>query len=310
MPKPQTRGRTRHKGVVIATVLLVVVALGLLTVRLGWPGTLTRVFAGESKQEQDHAGKVAVLISPAPLSAFTALDPATFIDPNTQDFYVRWIAEKAANDAGFIRDPSLIRGRVLQRDKGAGLAFSEADFFPKGSRASLTSAIEPGFRGVNLNAAEIDGLRALKRFDRFDLYAVKARSNAPGANTNAYTPPEMIEAAQAATEWQTDRLVIAQNAKILEPISQARGAKNPDDVYVVIRDEEASALADARAKGAKIFCLGRSGLPGGDATALEQPADPHPVDTIQMLNGDKSSTTYVPSAKPADSTPKVKDDPK
>lgn len=307
MTKPNTRGRTRRTGVIIAVVVLLVLAgVALTMLAVGGSGVFARVFAGGGKQQQgDQNGKVAVLISTVPIPAFTALDPAAFLDPKTGDFSVAWISEKTAQDAGFIRDPSLLRGRVLRHDKGASLAFSEADLFPRGTQPGLTGAIDPGYRGVSLNASEIEGLRALKRFDHFDIYAVKPKTSSNGANSSAYVAPEMIDAAQSVKEWQTDRLIIAQNAKILEPAPLAPNAKNPNDVYVAIRDEEATALADARAKGAKIFCWGRSGLPGGDSTTLEQPAAPQPVDTIQVITGDKSSTTAVPSGKSSETRPKT-----
>jgi hypothetical protein len=90
-------------------------------------------------------------------------------------------------------------------------------------------------------------------------------------------------------------VVIAQNARILVPVPEAKNAKNPDNVEAAMTLEEATALADAKAKGAKILCLARSGLPGGDLGVFEKPAEPSPVDTIQVINHDKSSTTFVPA---------------
>jgi hypothetical protein len=301
--KKRVRGRKPWRTYLLLS-LAVLVALGL-TWRFAFPEHFSSVFASGTKQDT-HPGKVGVLISPVPISAFTAIDPATFLDPNTGDFRVAWISEKAAVDGGFIRDPAAIRGRVLKLDKGANLGFTEADFFPRGSRASLTSALEPGQRSVNLNASEIEGLRSLKRFDRFDLYAVKPKA---AIGTTGYMNPEAAEAAETGREWATNRLVIAQGAKILVPVPEGKNAKNPDSVEVAMKIEEATALADAKAKGAKIMCLGSSGLPGGDQIVIEAPTEAPVVDTIKVMNGPESSTAYVKSTKPEADKPKSEEPP-
>lgn len=308
MQKPPNRGRSKKRNVLTYCLigLLVLVAAGV-TWRWGFPASWSSVFAGNQNKD-DHPGKVAVLVSPQAIPAFTALDPATFINPQTGDFYVSWVTEKTANDAGLVRDPSSIRGRVLKRDKGAFLAFSEADFHPRGTQPSLTSALEPGQRAVNLNAADIDGLRALKRFDRFDLYAVKQKASSALA-AGAYSTPDALEAAQAGREWTMDRLVIAQNAKILVPVPEGKNPKNPDSVEAAMTLEEAARYADARAGGAKILCMARTGQPGGDAGAFEKPNEPTVVDPIQVITGDKTTTTFVPASKPADGPGKAPEDP-
>lgn len=310
MQKPNQRGRPHKKKRILTYCLVglgVLVAAGL-TWRLGFPDHWSSVFASDKQKQDTHPGKVAVLVSPVSLSAFTAIDPSTFINPQTGDFHVAWITEKAATDAGLIRDPAAIRGRVLKRDKAAGISFSEADFYPRGAQPSLTSALEPGQRAVTLNAAEVEGLRALKRFDRFDLYAVKQKAST-NLGTGTYSTPDALEAAQAGREWSTDRLVIAQNARVLVPVPEAKNAKNPDNVEVAMGAEEAAALADAKARGAKILCMARSGLPGGDPASFATPEEPTMVDTIQVITGDKASTTYVPADKPKTEPEKKSDKP-
>ncbi|MBL8858362.1 MAG: hypothetical protein JNL28_07665 [Planctomycetes bacterium] len=310
MSKPKQRGRPQRTGLYITlAILLLVVGVGL-TWRFAAPDSWSRVFAGGGEKQDDHAGQVAVLISPVPISAFTALDPTAFINPTTGSFYVSWVTEETADKMGLVRDPATIRGRVLKRDKSAGLAFSEADFAPKGTQAGMTSAIEPGHRGVSLNINEIEGLRGLKRFVRFDLFAVKTKSNAPSNGAAGYMTPEARMAAEAGSEWSTDRLVIAQNAMILEPAMQGVSGKRGEEVYISIRDDEAITLSDARAKGAKIICLARSGLPGGDTSVFERPEEPIAVDSIQIYTGDKSSTTYVPANRPEDAAAKEAPAPK
>ncbi|MDZ4774154.1 MAG: hypothetical protein SGI72_13575 [Planctomycetota bacterium] len=293
MPQPQKRGRASKNGLTYGLLALLVLVAAGLTWRFGFPDHFSSVFASEKKKD-DHPGKIAVLISPVPIPAFTAIDPATFINPQTGDFFVAYVTEKTATDGGLIRDPAAMRGRVLKRDKGANLAFSEGDFYERGAQASLTSALLPGQRSVTLNATEIEGLRSLKRFDRFDLYAVKAKPQVGSSSAPGYLSPEAAKAAEAGQEWSTDRLVIALNARILVPVPDAKNAKNADNVEVAMTIDEATALADAKARGAKILCWGSTGLPGGDSTKFETPVDPITVDTIQVITGDKSTTTSVP----------------
>lgn len=301
MQKTPSRGRSKKKKNVLTITLLgllLLVAFGL-TWKFAFPDSWSSVFAKEQKKTE-HPGMIAVLVSPQPLTAFTAVDATSFINPQTGDFYVSWVLEKVAQDAKLIRDPALVQGRVLRNDKAAFKAFTEADFYPRGTQASLTGALEPGQRAVNLNASEIDGLRALKRFDRFDLYAVKAKSGSPQAPTG-YMDPDALEAAQSGREWSTDRMVIAQNAQILVPAPEGKNAKNPDSVSVAMTSDEATHYADAKARGAKILCMARSGRPGGDTGTFEEPVEAPRVEPIKVFTGDKSSTTYVPVSKPQDS---------
>src|SRR6187431_2833210 len=156
MAKPLNRGRNRRTGLVIAgIVVLVLVGIVGTAYAVGGKDLFRRVFAGDTAQEQrdEHPGKVAVLVSPAPIAAFTALDPTSFIDAKTGDFHVAWVTQKTCEDAGLLRDPAALRGRVLKHDKSPWLAFTEGDFFPRGTQPSATAGIGPGQRGVTLSAS-------------------------------------------------------------------------------------------------------------------------------------------------------------
>lgn len=297
MQKPQNRGRGRRTGLLVAGIALAVVVGILLTLRVvKGPDFLSKVFASESKPADEHAGKVAVLVSPVVLEAFTAIDPNAFIDPQTGDYHVRWVSESVATSSNLIRDPNLLRGRVLSRDKQPWRGFSEADLYPIGTRPGPTAALSPGQRGVTLKADQIEGLEVLKRFDRFDLFAVKS-SNADTTRVPAgtYVDPEITRAQEAEKGWASNRMTITTDAVALVPMPPAgpgRGANRT--VFAGMKIDEANALAIALEKGAKIYCQPRTGLPSGDSTPLPE-AQPQPeVTPISVTNGTRTTTKIVP----------------
>lgn len=297
MQKPQHRGRGRRTGLLIAGIVLAVVAGAYLTARAVYgPDFMSKVFASNDPAKDPHAGKVSVLVSPTVIPAFTAMDPFGLIDAKTGEYHVSWVSEKIANEDKMIRDPNLLRGRVLRRDKQPWRAFSEADFFPPGSQASPTSALKPGQRGVTLSPDKIEGLAVLKRFDRFDLFAVKSRPEAGGPGAGTYVDPEVKRAQEANKGWASDRILIAADATVLEPLpASSIGATAPRTLFAAMTIEESNTLAVALEKGAKIFCNPRTGQPGGDATPLPTAEPSVPVDSIDVINGSKESTIIVPA---------------
>jgi hypothetical protein len=298
MSKSNSRGRTRRSGLLIVgiSVLVLLGAAATFVAIRGWDAVST-IFAGQKKDA--HVGKIAVVTSPRPIPAFTPLDPAMFVNPATGDFNVAWVTEKVAQDAYMIRDPAQLRGRVLKRDKGANLSFSEADLFPKGSQPSPTAAIETGYRGLHVSTKDVEGLFGLKRFDRVDLIAViNVRPMGSADEPGIVYSPEAREALQSAKEWKTERRIVAQNAKIIEPIPEsARKAGPASDCFLAIREEEVAALTDAIAKGAKITCTARSGLPGGDLSTYTDTEQAPAVDTMEFISGNKRWKTVVPATK-------------
>jgi len=302
MSKPNTRGRGRRKGLVITGIVVLLVAGIFFTARLiGGEDYWSRVFAGgddKKKAANEHPGKVAVLVSPVALQPYTTVDPASLIDPQTGDYYVAWVSEKVATDDKMLRDPALFRGRVLCREKQPWRSFSEADFYPAGSRPSPTAGITAGRRGIELSPEKIEGLRPLRHGDRFDLFAVKSKNDVGAAsNERNYVDPSILQRAQEGKGWAADQMILAEDVEVLVPLPASGPAnQGPRAMFVAMRDEDATAVTLAIEKGARISALARSGVPSIKAQPLPEAPNPIKTDTIQVINGGKSSTTTVPSA--------------
>jgi hypothetical protein len=302
MPKSNQRGRNRRSGLLIVGIstLVLIAAAATLFFVVGWT-KIRSVFAHD--QANAHVGKVAVVLSPVNIPAFTKIDPAIFIDRNTGDFRVAWVDKKVAEDSRLVRNPGPLRGRVLKDDKAAGLALSESDFYPLGTNDSFTAAIEPGYRGVSLDASKVSGMGDLKRGDHFDLIAiidVKTNGQGSAKDKDVVMTPEAAALTESAREWKTDRRTIVQNGKIINPLPKVRSGAQSNECFVGIRDEESAALTDALAKGVKIICQARSGLPGGDMSPAYEAEKVSGVDTITVTSGDKSWKTLVPAGKNED----------
>lgn len=302
MSKPNTRGRGRRKGLVIAGIVVLVVAGLLVTARLvGGEGYLTRVFAGgeEKKSDDAHQGKVAVLVSPVVLQPFTTVDPNGLIDPKTGDYYVGWVSEKIAVEDKMVRDPNMLRGRVLCREKQPWRAFSEADFYPVGSRPSPTSGIKPGRRGLSLSPEKIEGLAPLRYGDRFDLVAVKSKNDSGVSDPSNYVDPSLVQRERAEKGWAADQKILAEDVEVLIPLpAPGPGQQGARTVFVSLRDEDATAVALAIEKSARISVLARSGVAGAPVVPLPEPEEPVKTDTIKVTNGGTTSTTTTPARAP------------
>lgn len=124
-------------------------------------------FDVESGPSRD--GQLACPAIVRPVNAYSAITRNDLINPQTGQLHVVWLPEATANVV--LRDLLKIIGRVAKRDKEAGMALTESDFFPAGTRPGLAAGIPPGMRAVSIETNEIEGLSLLRMGDRFDLFA-------------------------------------------------------------------------------------------------------------------------------------------
>lgn len=253
---------------------------------------------GPAKPKPDLTGKIKVPISARTIEAYTSVQTEDLIDPKEKDFAVRVVDAQKARENGWISDLAEIRGRVMSHDKGAGYAFTEADFMPKGTRPGPAAAIEPGSRGVWIEPKQVQGIDSLRRGDRFDLMAmVRVRD----ARTSGAQTPEAQAAAADAKAWQSSKRVLVNDGKVIVPLPQDATRRNNAKIFVQVGEGEVNDLSDALAVNAEIVCYLRSGQPGAADGVLPEPARPTPVETIEVIQGGQVTTVQLPG----DGQPKV-----
>ena len=72
---------------------------------------------------------------------------------------------------GTLMSAGEIIGRVLKKDKKAGMGFREAIFFPQGTPEGIAGATPPGMRAITLDATKLTGVHSLNAGDQIDLIA-------------------------------------------------------------------------------------------------------------------------------------------
>lgn len=296
------RGRSSGNSVLLMLVLVLIGAIAaVVTVMIVNDGKL---WGGEKKpapakiEGADDEGKIAVPICARGIEAYAAVQNEDLIDPKVKDFAVRKVDALKAKENGFITDITAIRGRVMGRDKLPGYAFVEADFLPKGTRPGPGAAIETGMRGVWIEPSQVQGLDSLRRGDRFDLMAmVKVRDG--GASTDArYATPGAQAARADDSAWSTSKRLLVSNGKVVVAVPQDAQARRGKKIFVQVAESEVDELQSALTVNAEIVSYQRSGQPGAGETNLPEPARPQAMDTIQVMQGGKTTTVQVPSTPP------------
>lgn len=306
MAQEQKKKRGRTSGMSILLVLLLVIvgaagAVGTLLV-LG-DGSL---FGGKDAQartkekEEDRTGKVAVVISVRAIEPYEALTKEQLIHPQTKDFVVKWIEEEKAKSAGFVlgKDIASYFGRVTRREKSPGYAFTEADFMPKGTRPGPTSAVEPGMAGIYLDPKDIEGLDGLEEArmgDRFDVFAFQKVDVKGTPADPRFVSPGANRANAEEKAWDTSARYLVRNGKVLLPLPEDLAKRKGKRLFVQVSAAELQPLNEAIALGAKLSISLRSGQPGAGDTDLPEPELPPAMESIEVIQGGKSSSIQVPA---------------
>lgn len=295
------RGRSSGNSVLLMLVLIIIGAIAAVaTVMIFNDGKLF----GSSKppvakvEGADENGKIAVPLCVRNIDAYAAVQNEDLIDPKVKDFAVRKVDALKAKEQGFITDITQIRGRVLGRDKLPGYAFVEADFLPKGTRPGPGAAIENGARGVWIEPAQVQGLDSLRRGDRFDLMAmVKVRDGAAAADARYATPGAQAARADEGA-WNTSKRLLVSNGKVVVALPQDQQMRKGKKIFVQVSEAEAVELQSALTVNAEIVSFLRSGQPGAGDSNLPEPARPQAMDTIEVMQGGKTTTVQVPATPP------------
>jgi Flp pilus assembly protein CpaB len=240
-----------------------IVGLLYATGYLSWgPSTL-------ATRREDRTGQIAYPALARPVTAYATLTRDDLLQPTTRELNVIWLPQTVTTPA-MLRDLSLIVGRVLSRDKPAGMILTEADFLPKGTRPGLVAGIPAGQRALSVKAGAVAGLHLLKRGDRFDILS------ASPADEEAAPAEPQAAALQGGLEPQPlvlGALESRSGVRLLVRAGQmiADGATAGENT-VAIQPEEVAPLTAALAANRQLFSVARSGRP--DETHIDEDTGP------------------------------------
>lgn len=216
-----------------------------------------------------------------------------------------------------------IIGRVVKSDKSPGFAFSEGNFFERGTPAGLAGATPPGMRAMTLASKQLSGVHRISTGEQIDLVANipleklgrferSTGSRLPGAELVA-------DAGRSAgvQDSETTARLVARQAIVLTPVikrvttetsaslSQGKSLLSVpvEEVVLAVAAEDVAAVTSALELGATVNVLVRSGrLSSDDATSTVPEgmvAVPIPgqtllaYQTIRTVSFEDPATAYV-----------------
>ncbi len=168
---------------------------------------------------------------------------------------------------GAMMNVSAIIGRVVKRDKRAGMGFREDTFFPQGTPEGLAGATPTGMRAITLDATKLTGVHALGAGDRIDLMASVSADGGGKESSRGDTSHEPT--------------MLAQNAIVLKPVyvrneaaksaSLTQGTRIQNvpkyEVAIAVDPDDVIPLQNALNRALAITCITHSMKPASD----EQP---------------------------------------
>ena len=306
---------------------LTLAVLGFFVLLIGAVGTvgllaffgvvnLSALLSHHRARRDTREGMVAIPVSSRFIATHSRVEREDLAD-YVHSLPVLYIYRKPA-DVGktWITDYSEIVGRVMARDKKAGLVFSESDFMPRGTRPGLVSGIPVGKRGMVLDANQIRGLDELRVGDHFDLLSsepVDLQGLQPEVRAGSSSRSLIKSMGSASGIGQSARVIVLVENGVLvtrpakpgqaaaprsnSAANQLTGAgaasrKNqPLEMAIAVAPEEITPLTEALTAKKSIFCVARSGLPDEkfDRTTIPA-ADPlKKVSVIEVMHGKKSA---------------------
>ena len=179
-----------------------------------------------------------------------------------------------------------IIGRVVKKDKRAGLGFRDDTFFPPGTPEGIAGATPPGMRTITLDATKLTGVHSLNAGDRIDLMASVAESQ---ATTDSKVPSGDVNRLIGATQSNkrgedqaTQPFLLAQDAVVLKPVyvrneaeasaslTQGKRIQNVPkyEVAIAVKTDDVIPLQSALHKQLAITCIARSMQPGADTQVV------------------------------------------
>jgi hypothetical protein len=184
-----------------------------------------------------------------------------------------------------------IIGRVVKRDKRAGLGFQESTFFPQGTPEGIAGATPAGMRAITLDANKLTGVHALGAGDQIDLLA-SVPVDAGSGDANALFIPGQTTPSGKKGEASEPQL-LAQKAVVLKPVyvrneasasaSLTQGTRVQNipkyEVAIAVKPDDLIPLQRALNQSLSITCIAHSMKPTSDTQTIASVED---TDTIMV----------------------------
>lgn len=172
----------------------------------------------------------------------------------------------------FLNVNSII-GRVVKRDKRAGLGFQESTFFPQGTPEGIAGATPAGMRAITLDATKLTGVHALGAGDQIDLMAS--------------FPVDVGSEDSKKNERTSEPHLLAQRAVVLKPVyvrneastsaSLTQGTRVQSipkyEVAIAVKPDDIIPLQRALNQSLSITCIAHSMKPAGETQVVETTED-------------------------------------
>lgn len=122
---------------------------------------------------------------------------------------------------GAIMNISGIIGRVVRRDKRAGLGFQESNFFPRGTPEGIAGATPRGMKAITMDATRLTGIHALNSGNRLDLIASVPTGDLAAFKGESGSLPgaALVVDGGARKSNITEPILLAKNALLLRPVT-------------------------------------------------------------------------------------------
>jgi hypothetical protein len=180
-------------------------------------------------------------------------------------------AEDLVELGGAVMNVNGIIGRVVRRDKRAGLAFREDTFFPQGTPEGIAGATPRGMRAVTLDASVLTGIHSLQAGDRLDLLASISSGRAVEAAAPGVVGLSPAGRGEEGSE-ETTAVLLARDAMVLRPVyvrneasavsslTQGKRIQNEPhyEVAIAVNPDDVIRLQDAISKEMRITCVAHS----------------------------------------------------
>ena len=273
----------------------------------------------------NREGMVSIPLSTAVIPAYSSVTRDHLYNPEKAEFSFLWLRPEE-DDPVLIHDMSKIIGRVLKREKRLGYAFTEADFYPRGTHAGITAGIPPGKRSFVFEAERVRGISDLRPGDHFDIVGSLPITEAPAASSsntgNLLGADLVVSPASGPVEGKTKRAAVRPlvrdgvtlTAVATRQIPAAKGAraaqpKTVTEITIAIDPTEVSVLTEALAVDSSLTCVARTGQPTAEKEA-ELPVEPKKgavapkVRTIETLvNGKRQVIRFAENGTPIPDPP-------